>query len=160
MVAMVSTQERQDQRYNHNGHRLIVGCIPYRIKMDKQSEQVEVLVITSQKGHGMMFPKGGWELGETMKEGACREVVEEAGVQGDVEYLLGKWGYKSKRHDIFHEAFMFSLKVTEELVQWPEMVSRNRKWATIEEARQGCQNAWMKEALETLVLLLSILRKC
>lgn len=45
-----------------------------------------------------------------------------------LQYLLGKWGYESKRHDIFHEAFMFSLKVTEELVQWPEMVSRNRKW--------------------------------
>lgn len=28
IVAMVSRQGRQDQRYNHNGHRLIVGCVP------------------------------------------------------------------------------------------------------------------------------------
>ncbi|KAJ0981286.1 hypothetical protein J5N97_009541 [Dioscorea zingiberensis] len=160
MVTMFSRQGRKLQRYNDNGHRLVVGCIPYRIKMDKPIEEVEILVITSQKGHGMMFPKGGWEVDETMEEAACREVMEEAGVQGDVECMLGRWGYKSKRHDIFHEAFMFALNVTEELVQWPEMVSRNRKWVAIEEARQGCQPEWMKEALETLVLLLSITGKC
>jgi len=36
------------------------GCVPYRFKLSndgKISDEVEVLVISSQKGHALMFPK-------------------------------------------------------------------------------------------------------
>ncbi|KAJ0987237.1 hypothetical protein J5N97_005593 [Dioscorea zingiberensis] len=155
MVALESRQGRKLQRYSSNGSRLVVGSIPYRLKKDKgevsDHQVLEVLVITSQKGHGMMFPKGGWELDETLKQAALREAMEEAGVVGTVEFNLGKWTYKSKRSDISHEGFMFALNVTEELLQWPEMNSRKRKWVTVDEVREGCQEEWMKEALERLV---------
>lgn len=42
-------------------------------------------MISSQKGQAMMFPKGGWELDESVEEAASRESVEEAGVLGIVE---------------------------------------------------------------------------
>ncbi|KAK9276568.1 hypothetical protein L1049_006103 [Liquidambar formosana] len=62
------------QRYNR-GCRQVVGCIPYRfIKTTHPSlidvttliQELEVLVISSQKSQRLMFPKGGWEIDESM----------------------------------------------------------------------------------------------
>ncbi|XP_038986089.1 nudix hydrolase 17, mitochondrial-like [Phoenix dactylifera] len=160
MVSLVSRQGRQLQRYNRSGCRLVVGCIPYKFIIDKPcsddlDQAVEVLVISSQKGYGMMFPKGGWETDETIKQGASREALEEAGVQGTVERRLGRWKYKSKTHDAFYEGIMFPLNVTDVLVDWPEMDVRKRRWVTVAEAREGCKPLWMKEALERLVTRLA-----
>jgi len=164
MVCLVARQGRQLQRYNDHGGRQVVGCIPYRFKSDDDEEDedaieideaVEVLVISSQKGNAMMFPKGGWESDESEDEAASREALEEAGVQGKLENKLGKWMYKSKRYGTFYEGTMFPLNVTEELSYWPEMESRKRKWVTMAEAREGCRDLWMKEALEVLIQRLS-----
>ncbi|GAB2290432.1 hypothetical protein Dimus_024710 [Dionaea muscipula] len=87
-MALVSRAGRQLQRYNPNGHHLVVGCIPYRYKGScKNGTEVEVLVISSQKarGKGIMFPKGGWELDESVEEAAHRESLEEAGVLSSLE---------------------------------------------------------------------------
>ena len=48
-------------------------------------EGVEVLLISSRKGKGHVFPKGGWEEDEGLSEAAMRETVEEAGVRGELE---------------------------------------------------------------------------
>ncbi|KAG6403302.1 hypothetical protein SASPL_135519 [Salvia splendens] len=117
------------QRYNYLGHRQVVGCIPYRYCGKKppcvvDEEEIEVLVITSQrKEKGMLFPKGGWEIDESIEAAALRETVEEAGVVGDVE----------------------------QLEFWPEKDVRQRIWVSVREARKVCQYWWMKEALELLV---------
>ena len=73
--------------------------------------------------------------------------------------ILGKWKYKSKRYGTLYEGFMFPLKVSEELEFWPEMEARKRKWVTIAEAREGCRDSWMREALEVLIPRLSQERK-
>ncbi|KAF8398947.1 hypothetical protein HHK36_014812 [Tetracentron sinense] len=158
MVAFVSRTGRQLQRYN-KGRRQVVGCIPYRYKNGKQlslddgtlDKELEVLVISSQKGQGMLFPKGGWEMDESMEEAASRESLEEAGVVGNVECELGKWSFKSKRYDTFYEGYMFPLLVKEQLDLWPEKNVRQRRWMTVSEAREVCQHWWMKEALDVLV---------
>ncbi|KAG1334878.1 nudix hydrolase 17, mitochondrial [Cocos nucifera] len=160
MVSSVSRQGRQLQRYSRSGSRLVVGCIPYKFNIDNPcgddlDQVMEVLVISSQKGYGMMFPKGGWEIDETIKQAASREALEEAGVQGNVERRLGRWKYKSKTHDAFCEGVMFPLNVTEVLMDWPEMDVRERRWVNVAEAREGCEHLWMKEALERLVIRLS-----
>ncbi|TKY56692.1 Nudix hydrolase 17 [Spatholobus suberectus] len=155
VVALVSRTGRELQRYR-KGRRQVVGCIPYRYKIgDRTSleapEELEVLVITSQKGKGMLFPKGGWELDESKKDAALRETIEEAGVRGTVEGKLGKWSFKSKTHDTFYEGYMFPLLVQEQLEFWPEQNVRQRIWMSVSEAREVCQHWWMKEALERLV---------
>ncbi|XP_020239644.1 nudix hydrolase 18, mitochondrial [Cajanus cajan] len=157
VVALVSRTGREFQRYR-KGRRQVVGCIPYRYKIGDQTSldapqelDLEVLVITSQKGKGMLFPKGGWELDESKKEAALRETIEEAGVRGTVEGKLGKWSFKSKTHDTFYEGYMFPLLVEEQLELWPEQNLRQRKWMSVSEAREVCQHWWMKEALERLV---------
>lgn len=136
------------------GRRQVVGCIPYRYKKGGDGSignELEVLVITSQKGQGMMFPKGGWELDESVEEAASRESLEEAGVLGNVECELGKWNFLSKSHGTFYEGYMFPLLVKEQLDLWPEKHVRQRIWMTVEEAREACRHWWMKEALDVLV---------
>ncbi|XP_062118112.1 nudix hydrolase 18, mitochondrial-like [Humulus lupulus] len=154
---LVSRSGRLLQRYDEQGLRQVVGCIPYRYtKTDQFSsveEDLEVLLISSQKSQRMMFPKGGWERDESMEEAALRETLEEAGVGGEVESMLGKWHYLSKREckRIVHEAYMFPMLVQEELEFWPEKDLRNRQWMSVAQAREACQSLWMKEALDKLV---------
>uniref|UniRef100_A0A1D1YAC2 Nudix hydrolase 17, mitochondrial n=1 Tax=Anthurium amnicola TaxID=1678845 RepID=A0A1D1YAC2_9ARAE len=161
MVAVVARRGRQLQRYTSNGRRLVVGCIPYKFKaektpcMDAVDQALEVLVISSQKGQDILFPKGGWESDESIKDAARREAMEEAGVEGNVERVLGKWRYKSKTQDSYKLGYMFPMNVTEELIHWPEMENRKRRWVTVAEARETCQQPWMKKALDTLVKRLS-----
>ncbi|PRQ15865.1 putative hydrolase [Rosa chinensis] len=151
MVSLVSRTGRHLQRYD-KGCRQVVGCIPYRYRQTKQeslsTEEIEVLVISSQKGKGMLFPKGGWELDESIEEAAYRETLEEAGVTGHLEPKLGKWRYKSKSQGTFHEGYMFPLLVNKQFESWPEKTVRKREWMTLAEAKEACQNWWMKEALD------------
>ncbi|KAK4278036.1 hypothetical protein QN277_015935 [Acacia crassicarpa] len=160
VVALVSRTGRELQRYR-KGRRQVVGCIPYRYKMEEQGsiEELEVLVISSQKGKGMLFPKGGWELDESKKEAALRETIEEAGVRGIVGGKLGKWSFKSKTYDTFYEGYMFPLLVQEQLELWPEQNFRQRIWMSVDEAKEVCQHWWMKEALERLVNRLNAKKK-
>ncbi|AES99224.1 putative hydrolase [Medicago truncatula] len=153
VVASVSRTGRDLQRYR-KGRRQVVGCIPYRYIIGDQTslganEELEVLVITSKKGKRMLFPKGGWEMDESKKEAALRETIEEAGVRGIVEGKLGKWRFKGKNYG--YEGYMFPLLVQEQFEIWPEQSVRQRTWMNVSEAREVCQQRWMKEALERLV---------
>ncbi|KAL3631682.1 hypothetical protein CASFOL_024666 [Castilleja foliolosa] len=155
LASSPSRSGRHMQRYNQ-GFRQVVGCIPYRIRKTNKSstlivEDLEVLLISSQKSSKMMFPKGGWELDEDIELAALRETLEEAGVIGSVGEKLGEWIFKSKSQEKFHEGSMFSLLVTEELDVWPEKDVRQRVWMTVDEAREVCVHAWMKEALEAFI---------
>ncbi|KAF7816324.1 nudix hydrolase 18, mitochondrial-like [Senna tora] len=148
-LALVSRTGRELQRYR-KGRRQVVGCIPYRYKMVEEASlkaseelelEIEVLVISSQnqKGKGMLFPKGGWELDESKKEAALRESIEEAGVRGIVGGELGKWSFKSKRHDCLYEGYMFPLLVQEQLELWPEQNVRHRIWMSCQR-QEKCVN--------------------
>ncbi|KAL3501965.1 hypothetical protein ACH5RR_036414 [Cinchona calisaya] len=154
MVFPIPQKGRYLQRYNDHGCRLVVGCIPYRFKAEgneRPPNEVEVLIISSPKSQEMMFPKGGWELNECIEQAASRETLEEAGVLGKIEHELGKWIFKSKSQEIYHEGHMFPLLVTEQLDLWPEKNVRKRVWMTVAEAREVCKQWWMKEALDKLV---------
>ncbi|KAL3819701.1 hypothetical protein ACJIZ3_005606 [Penstemon smallii] len=159
MSGLVARTGRHQQRYE-NGHRLIAGCIPFKYRDverdggDTSEKIVEVLMINSTSGPGLLFPKGGWENDETAEEAAVREAIEEAGVRGDLVHFLGCYLFKSKTlQDEFSpeglcRAAMYALHVKEELESWPEMGHRERSWLTIPEAVKCCRHAWMREALE------------
>uniref|UniRef100_A0A7N0VNH7 Nudix hydrolase domain-containing protein n=1 Tax=Kalanchoe fedtschenkoi TaxID=63787 RepID=A0A7N0VNH7_KALFE len=149
MVCLVSRKGREFQRYN-KGRRLVVGCIPYR-KKTGSSNELEVLLVSSQKSPKMMFPKGRWELDESIEQAASRESLEEAGVLGKIEAQLGRWSFLSETYGTLYEGYMFPLFVTDQLEYWPEQHTRQRIWMSIEEAREKCQHWWMKEALDILV---------
>ncbi|KAJ4909374.1 hypothetical protein Rs2_03995 [Raphanus sativus] len=150
-ISLVSRTGRDLQRYNTNGYRQVVGCIPYRYKNHSGGE-IEVLLISAQKkGKGMLLPKGGWEIDESIEEAALRETIEEAGVTGHLEESLGMWQYKSKRDSMIHDGYMFPMLVSEQFEQWPESGFRQRKWVCLSEAIELCRNGWMREALEVFI---------
>ncbi|XP_071693546.1 nudix hydrolase 17, mitochondrial-like [Rutidosis leptorrhynchoides] len=164
MVTMIANARRgrELQRYDQ-GQRQVVGCIPYRLKTGSNykdlNDELEVLVISAQrKGKGMLFPKGGWETDETIKEAALRECIEEAGVYGSVEGVLGKWCFKSKGNDGYYDGYMFPLLVEKQLDLWPEKDIRSRDWVSVANAKEVCQYSWMKEALDLLVTRLELSR--
>ncbi|XP_073284937.1 nudix hydrolase 16, mitochondrial-like [Primulina huaijiensis] len=159
MSELVARTGRHQQRYE-DGYRLIAGCIPFKYIYaennggDSSEMIVEVLMINSTSGPGLLFPKGGWENDETAEEAAVREAVEEAGVRGDLMHYLGCYSFKSKtlQDDYSPEglcrASMYALYVEEELESWPEKSHRERSWLTIPEAIVCCRHAWMQEAVE------------
>ncbi|XP_010471414.1 PREDICTED: nudix hydrolase 21, chloroplastic-like [Camelina sativa] len=154
VVSLVSRTGRDLQRYSTSGHRQVVGCVPYRYKKHGGGEggEIEVLLISAQKkGKGMLLPKGGWEIDESIEEAALRETIEEAGVTGQLEESLGKWQYKSKRHTMVHDGYMFPLLVSQQFEKWPEADFRQRRWVSLSEAIVLCQNSWMREALEAFI---------
>lgn len=155
---LVARTGRSHQRYEE-GVRLVAGCIPYRTISEgvdgiEASEDLQVLMITSQHGEGLIFPKGGWETDETSEEAACREAMEEAGVRGKIQGRIGTWTFKSKRlrttecKDGECCAHMFSMAVTELLEEWPEMSRRTRHWVSVPEAIKRCRHDWMRDALK------------
>ncbi|XP_020101989.1 nudix hydrolase 16, mitochondrial [Ananas comosus] len=157
MCDLVARTGRHQQRYE-DGCRLVAGCIPFRYRgfdetCDDKVKAVEVLMINSQSGPGLLFPKGGWENDETVREAAVREAIEEAGVRGDVMGFLGCYHFKSKSHqDEFSpeglcKAAMFAMHVKEELNSWPEQSTRQRSWLTVPEAMEQCRHPWMRDAL-------------
>ncbi|EER88177.1 hypothetical protein BDA96_10G128900 [Sorghum bicolor] len=150
-AVMVARQGRELQRYSAStGGRVVVGCVPYRVRNDGGGE-VEVLVISSQKkgpAGGVLIPKGGWELDESMDEAARREAAEEAGVVGETGPALGRWCYRSRSYDATYEGFVLPLRVTRELDRWPEMAARRREWVSAAEAIARCPHLWMREALQ------------
>lgn len=159
MSELVARTGRHQQRYEA-GYRLIAGCIPFKYRDSGENGDgtperiVEVLMINSASGPGLLFPKGGWENDETVEQAAIREAIEEAGVRGDLMHSLGEYKFKSKTlqdessPEGLCKATMFALLVKEELDSWPEQNVRERSWLTIPEAIQRCRHSWMREALE------------
>ncbi|KAL8162299.1 hypothetical protein V2J09_013788 [Rumex salicifolius] len=158
MSDLVARTGRLRQRYL-DGCRLVAGCIPFRYRTvesngNSSDQIVEVLMINSNSGPGLLFPKGGWEDDETVQQAAVREAMEEAGVRGDLMVSLGVYDFKSRTHqDEFCpeglcKAEMFAMHVKEELETWPEQSMRERTWLTVPEALGCCRHTWMRDALE------------
>lgn len=70
-------------------------------------------------------------MDEEIKDAAKREAMEEAGVTGEVQEGLGAWNFCSKSQiDRAKIAFLFPLLVNEELEEWPEQGTRQRRWVS------------------------------
>ena len=99
----------------------------------------------------LVLPKGGWEVDETLEAAAARETLEEAGVIGDLEGAKrGPYTFSSNKGAGPCKAYMYIMKVKEELDEWPEQQERRRSWYSIDEAVKLCKWDWMKDALCTL----------
>ncbi|KAL4859371.1 Nudix hydrolase 21 [Chlorella vulgaris] len=160
-VLTVPTQARSGrelQKYGESGERLVAGSIPVRFKEGVEGpDGVEVLLISSNSGKRPVFPKGGWEQDEELREAALRETLEEAGVRGTLEEpLIGKFPFLSAKAPAQHTqmthggrcmAYLFVMHVSEVLEVWPEAKQRKREWCSLQEACRRCRYDWMREAL-------------
>ncbi|KAL5797326.1 hypothetical protein ACOSQ2_002146 [Xanthoceras sorbifolium] len=171
MSSLEARTGRHRQRYDENNFRLVSGCIPYRLTTDEDDQndeienRIEVLMVSSPNRTDLVFPKGGWEDDETVKEAACREALEEAGVKGNLRAKLGVWEFRSKsKQELCSleggcKGYMFALEVTEELETWPEQENRSRKWLSIKDAFELCRYEWMRKALEEFLRIMAEDRK-
>jgi len=107
-------------------------------------------MITSVQQHSdkmsWIVPKGGWEIHETKEQAAVRETLEEAGVTGELDAYLGDFVFQGKKQSR-QNAYMYLLRVTEEMDTWEEVKSRERRWYSMSAAMANCSKEWMREAL-------------
>jgi 8-oxo-dGTP pyrophosphatase MutT (NUDIX family) len=129
------------------------AVIPYRI----DSEDLQVLTITSRKRKRWIIPKGGIELQLSPANSAAKEAFEEAGVIGQVSctpignYRYSKWGS-------LYTVEVYPLRVKFLLNNWLEDF-RAREWVSLETAISRMQEPELKEILEFLPLHIRSKRK-
>mmetsp|Transcript_1394 Transcript_1394/g.8600 ORF Transcript_1394/g.8600 Transcript_1394/m.8600 type:complete len:217 (-) Transcript_1394:3162-3812(-) len=169
MGDMVAREGRDLQRYDERGRRLLAGSIPWRLAetpdvqgewnrdpSQGQTKGLEVLLVSSRRGDGLVLPKGGWESDEDVLEAAKRETWEEAGVLCEAFESLGTFTYRNKLGKTHPEALegpgscvahMYACQVVQVKEAWPEQHMRNRVWCNWERALEGLKHEWMRDAL-------------
>jgi 8-oxo-dGTP pyrophosphatase MutT (NUDIX family) len=106
------------------------GALPYRIDEDGE---VRVLLVTASRTRRWTIPKGAAEPHLSLAENAAKEAFEEAGVRGEVAPRASGMFRAIKRRpegESLIEVWVYLLKVTEILEEWPEKHRRDVCWVT------------------------------
>lgn len=113
------------------------AALCYRARK-KQSDQLEVLVMTSRDTGRWVIPKGWPMEGKKAHAVAEREAYEEAGVKGKVaKEPLGSFHYRKTLSNGVKVPVLVqvhALEVEEMLKTFPEKGSRRYEWVSCEEA--------------------------
>ena len=116
------------------------GGIVYR----RRGETLEMLIVRARPSpHDWVLPKGHIEAGETSEACARREVREEAGVDGELEVLIGVDRYMGPRGAI--AVAFYLLQYVADVT--PEE-TRETRWVTFDEAT----NLILFDRLRVLIL--------
>lgn len=125
------SSKREQRHVNDPGKKGFlpqVAALPFRID---EKGQVEVLLITTRRTKRYIFPKGWRMRGRSDAEAAAQEAREEAGVIGTVsKHPIGQYFYWKElaRVSIKIRVSVYTLAVSEQLLQWPERDQRSRIW--------------------------------
>lgn len=125
---MVKEKPNSTRIYDKDGYRRRAACICVR-----SEAEAEVLLVTSSRRPELwIVPGGGVEPEEEASLTATREVLEEAGVMGELGRCLGV--FENSEHK--HRTEVFVMVVTQELEEWEDSktIGRKRQWFSIEEA--------------------------
>jgi 8-oxo-dGTP pyrophosphatase MutT (NUDIX family) len=110
------------------------GALAYRL--DHRGEP-RVLVLTTAKGKSWGIPKGRIEPQLSFGDNAAKEAFEEAGVIGEVAATSAGMYRATKRiaaGETVIEVWVYLMRVTEELKDFPEKGRREIKWVDCDEA--------------------------
>lgn len=105
------------------------AAIPYR----RSVHGIEVLLVT-RSGGGWGLPKGGVKKGQSAREAAAMECLEEAGVLGSAGAKLGSFSYRKSGRK--RQVAVYALEVERVLERWQEDGRRLRVWVPIAEAER------------------------
>jgi 8-oxo-dGTP pyrophosphatase MutT (NUDIX family) len=124
------------------------GVLPWRLDA---GGEMEVLVITSRETRRWVIPKGWPIKGLSPGMAAAREAYEEAGVEGYASLAeIGAYRYdkrlKSGRLQAV-EVGVYSLQVSEERAEWPEMHQREKRWVTQSHAAELVDEPGLKSLI-------------
>lgn len=125
---MVKEKPNSTRIYDKDGYRRRAACICVR----SEAEEEVLLVTSSRRPELWIVPGGGVEPDEESSLTATREVLEEAGVTGELGRCLGI--FENTEH--MHRTEVFVMVVTQELEEWEDSktIGRKRQWFLIEEA--------------------------
>lgn len=102
------------------------GTITFRIRKTK----IEFLIITTRK-ENYTIPKGIIEIGQTAREAAVQETLEEAGAKGLLLYEIGTYSYPKWQGICRVKVFLMLLEELHET--WQEDFFRKRKFVTFKQ---------------------------
>ena len=126
----------QKQLAMRERRELSAGGVVYR----RNAAAVEIALIRTGKRWGL--PKGHVERGEGIQEAACREVVEETGLEGEVIAKLGdisyRYAYKKKasgeRVRVFKRVHFYLLRWTKGEARGHDYEVDEARWAPLNDA--------------------------
>lgn len=111
------------------------GCIPIRRRLTACGYVWEVLLVQGRPSTGVWaFPKGTVEDGETPREGAARETLEEAGVTGRLVQSLGTC-MLNKNAVLRMWLMAVEYQLDRDDLRWMERSVRIRGWFSLDVAR-------------------------
>jgi 8-oxo-dGTP pyrophosphatase MutT (NUDIX family) len=116
--------------------RLQSGALPYRLTAEGGAE---VLLITTGKSKRWSIPKGRAEPHLTLAANAAKEAFEEAGIRGEISPAAMGMFRSIKRARAGHvviEVWVYLLRVTEQVDNYPEKGRRRLAWVSCAEAAQ------------------------
>ena len=126
--SQIHRKQDPETRYDDDGTRYQCVSIPYRV--NRETNCVQILMITSRNKGDYIFPGGGWEKEENGEDCALREAFEEAGIRGKVTAeIVSDQRYTSDKGNR-SRLWGFLLEVTDVLENWPES-ERRRKWVCL-----------------------------
>jgi 8-oxo-dGTP pyrophosphatase MutT (NUDIX family) len=107
------------------------AVIPFRGK----GKKLEICLIRRKGSKKWGIPKGFVDRGDTTRDAALKEALEEAGLKGRLvgdavgTYEYRKWGTKL-------DVTVYLMEVQEEEDEWDEADIRDRQWASFEDAAE------------------------
>ena len=106
------------------------GAVVYR----KAASAVEVLLLCHKNGGHWAFPKGHVEDGETEKQTAEREILEETGLTAEIDMSFRKTVNYSPKSGVMKEVVYFAATVKNGKLQRQEAEVLDLKWFDIDDA--------------------------
>lgn len=123
------------------------GILPWR----RNREGIDILLITSRGGNRWIIPKG-WPMPlKTLRESACQEAFEEAGIRGQAQarpagsFITDKTDFLGRTRQL--EVIVYPMEVREELADWPEKGERQRRWCSPDQAADAVESDSLRELL-------------
>jgi 8-oxo-dGTP pyrophosphatase MutT (NUDIX family) len=125
------------------------AAIPYRVV----GSDLEILLVTSNRGRRWVLPKGAVKARTQPHLSAAEEAYEEAGIIGTVSNEpIGIYRQAKRTGEAVASLIMvraFPLLVTSEMQVWPEMTKRQRRWLPIAEAIEAVGDRELRELIVT-----------
>lgn len=147
---MASTETRLpemiEKRAAEKPHQCGVVCWRF-----DEAGDVSVLLITSRRTGRWVIPKGNLKKRETRHECARREAYEEAGVMGKVgKKAIGRYVYFKPELQQWVTVAVYTLHVSKEAEQFPEVDIRQRRWLPAQEAATYLEEPDLRALCATL----------
>lgn len=123
------------------------GALPWRLA----GKNIEVLLVTGRRSGKWSIPKGWPMPGKSLAEAAAEEAFEEAGVRGTIHpEPIGTFRHVKQQvliGEIEVSVVVHYLWVDRELVEWPELGQRKRKWFKPKEAAKRVDSRELGEMI-------------